>query len=730
MSDFDDIGGPINRPANNSRRATPGEALGAEPSFDAGATDFLGLNQSLGAPVPNQPPQVSARGQQPPAPQAPQHAPQPGADSWLMEMPGEARPNHTPARAAAPAPAPRETSDDENAAADESGTLLNTAWQEPVRPRKRVRWVMPLAGVASLAAVALIGYPRFVREEPKNDSTEAVTEKPVLESASIEPREAVEIGPAEPEDTEPIEPSVEPGYALTDVVREPDAAAFTQVEADTQASLAEEQREEVAREPRTALEEQGLVEVVDPARARDIRGECETSSESWWSPLDAGVQELVAHELSATEALHPASTDDSRATTADAQDDAAGELVAETQPIELEATPETNADTNTDEITAATTETPSAEPIAESIAESIAKPIEGPADGAGEVAGETASETAGEVVAEASPSLPTGAQRREAAARLRAERARARAEERALAEAARIEATRELERDAVDSHDATEVSAAEPASTTADETALEPIAAPEAAVEPTREPVAPLEPEPNAPSTEALALEALASTVIGAPSPLHLQVKESEPPVGPPAPRELVLTADAPAPEVCSVQQRTTRLAVETVLLLDHVNGVARVAPVRTVNPMNFDPSIPFASISSKTKVLTPTVGKVRAVLNTGEIFEGVLYAVGEESLWIDTQVGRMGLLATRVRSVLQIDTPKDAPALGAAGSQNSTGLERVRIKTRGGPIYGKVLERNGDQTTVITDDGARLTVASSEVESLSELPNVRLKSP
>lgn len=144
--------------------------------------------------------------------------------------------------------------------------------------------------------------------------------------------------------------------------------------------------------------------------------------------------------------------------------------------------------------------------------------------------------------------------------------------------------------------------------------------------------------------------------------------------------------------------------------MLDHVDGVARASRLGGPTIVS-DDAIPFGSISSKTKVLTPTVGKVRAVLQTGEIFEGSLYAVGEDSLWIDTSFGRMGLAASRVRSVVRIDPAKGAPALGAAGSQNSAGLERVRIKTPGGTLYGKVIERVGDTATVITDEGARLTL-------------------
>jgi hypothetical protein len=153
-----------------------------------------------------------------------------------------------------------------------------------------------------------------------------------------------------------------------------------------------------------------------------------------------------------------------------------------------------------------------------------------------------------------------------------------------------------------------------------------------------------------------------------------------------------------------------------------------RKASVKDLQGVWSEATIPMEQISSKTKVLTPAVGKVRVVLTGGEIFEGGLYAVGEGCVWIDTQYGRMGLSGSRVKSVAQIDGPKAAPALGTPGSQALTGMERVRIKTPGGVFYGKIIDRDASRTTVVTDDGARLTLDSKDVELLTQTPIVTIK--
>jgi hypothetical protein len=121
--------------------------------------------------------------------------------------------------------------------------------------------------------------------------------------------------------------------------------------------------------------------------------------------------------------------------------------------------------------------------------------------------------------------------------------------------------------------------------------------------------------------------------------------------------------------------------------------------------------------------MLTPNVGKVRVILKTKEIFEGRLYAMGEGCVWLDGPYGRMGLEGSRVDKVERVGGTDGTPALGAKGSQVLTGLDRIRIKTPGGIFFGKVLSQDKDKTTLITDDGAKLTLDTKDIEYLGSSP-------
>lgn len=134
------------------------------------------------------------------------------------------------------------------------------------------------------------------------------------------------------------------------------------------------------------------------------------------------------------------------------------------------------------------------------------------------------------------------------------------------------------------------------------------------------------------------------------------------------------------------------------------------------------------AQYSANPRLLTPNVGRVRALLKSGDVFEGRLFAVGEGNLWIESESGRMGLSSERLASLEQLVTPEGTPALGAPGSQDLAGMERVRVKTPGGVFYGKVIARDAARTTIVTEDGARLTLDSKMVELLVDAPNVTIK--
>jgi hypothetical protein len=127
---------------------------------------------------------------------------------------------------------------------------------------------------------------------------------------------------------------------------------------------------------------------------------------------------------------------------------------------------------------------------------------------------------------------------------------------------------------------------------------------------------------------------------------------------------------------------------------------------------------IPMDSIPGPTRLLTPGVGRVRIVIQRGEIFEGRLYAVGQGRIWIDTDVGRLALLSEQVQRIEHLNSKGGTPGLGAPGSQDLAGLPRVRVHTPGGTFYGKVIARDDGTVTLITDEGARVMLESYNVEA------------
>jgi hypothetical protein len=127
--------------------------------------------------------------------------------------------------------------------------------------------------------------------------------------------------------------------------------------------------------------------------------------------------------------------------------------------------------------------------------------------------------------------------------------------------------------------------------------------------------------------------------------------------------------------------------------------------------------TIPTESIGSTTRMLTPAVGRVRMILYGGEVFEGRLYAVGQSKIWLDTELGRLALVSDQVQKLEQLASPDGTPVLGQAGSETLAGLPRVRARTPGGMFYGKVTSNDGKSVTLITDEGARITLDAPIIE-------------
>ncbi len=122
---------------------------------------------------------------------------------------------------------------------------------------------------------------------------------------------------------------------------------------------------------------------------------------------------------------------------------------------------------------------------------------------------------------------------------------------------------------------------------------------------------------------------------------------------------------------------------------------------------------IPLQAISAPVRTLMPRVGMVRLHMQSGEIFEGRLYAVGQNMVWIDTEPGRIGLDGSLLVSYehLAIDAP---PTQGYAAVG---GLVRVRVP--GGVLDGRVLAQDGTTVTLVTEAGGKVTLQNASVEPL-----------
>ncbi|MBL8858247.1 MAG: hypothetical protein JNL28_07085 [Planctomycetes bacterium] len=134
---------------------------------------------------------------------------------------------------------------------------------------------------------------------------------------------------------------------------------------------------------------------------------------------------------------------------------------------------------------------------------------------------------------------------------------------------------------------------------------------------------------------------------------------------------------------------------------------------------------VPVDQIQALVQILTPRVGLVRVTLASGDVQEGRLYAVGQGQIWIDGQAGRATIARARIERLEQIGTPAEpvarTPDAGAPKSEPPAAEERVRVRADGGLFYGRIVAREGQTVTLITDDGARVTVEAASIDPAPE---------
>jgi hypothetical protein len=129
--------------------------------------------------------------------------------------------------------------------------------------------------------------------------------------------------------------------------------------------------------------------------------------------------------------------------------------------------------------------------------------------------------------------------------------------------------------------------------------------------------------------------------------------------------------------------------------------------------------AVPLNAIAGDRRLRTVNVGQVRVMLDSGEYFEGALYAVGENRVWLDLDLGRISFEGTTVREITRIAAP--ASAVGAAKKgPDLSGLPHVEARLPGGWMSGRLVGREGNTVTLVTDDGIRMVIETDEVRPIT----------
>ncbi len=190
-----------------------------------------------------------------------------------------------------------------------------------------------------------------------------------------------------------------------------------------------------------------------------------------------------------------------------------------------------------------------------------------------------------------------------------------------------------------------------------------------------------------------------------------------------PTPRPSVVVTEGPGQNSPTISQptgevtRIVRAPEVTGLAQEDLGGSVREASQEDLSSLWLKGSIPMDRIDGKQKLMTPAVGRVRVLLLGGEIFEGELYAVGERKVWIKSELGKMALLSWQVERIEHILDPSK-PGAANAPTTNLASLESVRVRTPGGVFYGRLVAQTESSVTLVTAEGARVTLHDAEVDT------------
>jgi hypothetical protein len=127
---------------------------------------------------------------------------------------------------------------------------------------------------------------------------------------------------------------------------------------------------------------------------------------------------------------------------------------------------------------------------------------------------------------------------------------------------------------------------------------------------------------------------------------------------------------------------------------------------------------VPLEAVRAPAKTIMPRVGNVRVFTTTGDVFDGRLFAVGQNRVWLDTEPGRVGLDGDQVERI-EVLPPDPAGTQVNSNPTLAAGGKKVRVRVPGGMLYGHVLKTEGDDVTLALLDGGRVRVKASELQDL-----------
>lgn len=210
-------------------------------------------------------------------------------------------------------------------------------------------------------------------------------------------------------------------------------------------------------------------------------------------------------------------------------------------------------------------------------------------------------------------------------------------------------------------------------------------------------------------------------------------------PVTPSTPDVAVIpeTPDAPTTAITPTIQFPSPGAVEPVATTKPTESPATPSNFRVLPPSSepipgavrratdddfanvwLESAVPLDAITGERRLRTINVGPVRVMLSNGEYFEGALYAVGQDRVWLDLDLGRISFEAATVRDITRIPVP--AGASGKVKGLELSGLPHVEVLLPGGWIAGRLVGREGRSVTLVTDTGIRMVVETDEVRPIT----------